>query len=85
MVEWPPPPGGGLLPNNMNTMPTLKAGQKPVLRFALAGQIVSDWRVARRIQLAAMRDGREWLVPQARNVAIKLRRAAATANLGDVS
>lgn len=44
--------------------------------FALAGQIVKDWREARRIQFAAMRDGREWVVPQARNVAIKLKRAA---------
>jgi hypothetical protein len=45
--------------------------------FALAGQIVRDWRVARRIQLEAMKEGREWLVPQARNVAVLLRRAAA--------
>jgi len=49
----------------------------PALRFALAGHIVSDWRAARQIQLDAMRAGHEWLVPQARNVAIKLRRAAA--------
>ncbi len=47
------------------------------LRFALAGKVVSDYRVARRIWREAVRDRKEWLIPQARNVAIKLRRAAA--------
>jgi hypothetical protein len=54
----------------------MRAQHTPGPRFALAGQVVTNWRQARRIQLDAMRTGRDWLVPQARNVAILLRRAA---------
>ena len=46
------------------------------LTFALAGELVSDHRRARRIWREAMRTGKTWLVPQARNVAILLKRAA---------
>lgn len=45
------------------------------LAFALAGQIVRTPQHATRVLIEAQRDGREWLVPQARNVAAKLRRA----------
>ncbi|WP_156516008.1 hypothetical protein [Achromobacter ruhlandii] len=46
------------------------------LTFALAGELVSDHRRARRIWRDAIRTGKTWLIPQARNVAILLRRAA---------
>lgn len=46
------------------------------LTFALAGELVSDYRRARRIWRDAIRTGKTWLIPQARNVAILLRRAA---------
>lgn len=46
------------------------------LTFALAGELVSDHRRARRIWHDAIRTGKTWLVPQARNVAILLKRAA---------
>ncbi len=46
------------------------------LIFALAGELVSDHRRARRIWRDAIRTGKAWLIPQARNVAILLRRAA---------
>lgn len=49
------------------------------LTFALAGELVSDHRRARRIWREAIRDNKTWLVPQARNVAILLKRAAAAA------
>lgn len=52
--------------NSKNTAPA---------RFALAGKIVSDYRVARRIWREAIRDRKTWLIPQARNVYIKLRRS----------
>lgn len=47
------------------------------LVFALAGELVSDHRRARRIWRDAIRTGKTWLVPQARNVAILLKRANA--------
>lgn len=52
----------------------MTATNKPT--FALAGELVSDHRHATRIWFAAIRDGKAWLVPQARNVAIPLKRAA---------
>lgn len=45
--------------------------------YALAGEIVRTPQHAMRILVAAQCDGRAWLVPQARNVAAKLRRAQA--------
>lgn len=47
--------------------------------FALAGQIVRTPQHAMRILVAAQSDGREWLVPQARNVHAILNRHAAIA------
>lgn len=47
------------------------------LVFALAGELVSDHRRARHIWRDALRTGKTWLVPQARNVAILLKRANA--------
>ncbi|MFY1954943.1 hypothetical protein ACOTCL_18095 [Achromobacter xylosoxidans] len=46
------------------------------LTFALAGELVSDHRRARRIWRDAIRTGKTWLIPQARDVAILLQRAA---------
>ena len=47
------------------------------LRFALAGHVVSDWRHAHRIWRDALTNAsHSHIVPQARNVMLKLRRAA---------
>jgi hypothetical protein len=55
---------------------TAQAADRPArkVRYALAGEIVSSSRRARRILLEAQREGRAWLIPQARNVAIRLQR-----------
>lgn len=47
------------------------------LTFALAGKLVSKPAEARRIWADAIATGKDWLVPQARNVYILLKRAAA--------
>lgn len=45
--------------------------------YALAGEIVRDSKHAKRILIDAIRTGRDWIEPQARNGMIKLRRAEA--------
>ena len=50
----------------MNTKP---------LTFALAGKLVSSPAQARAIWSDAIRTGKAWLIPQARNVYILLKRA----------
>ena len=47
---------------------------KPIA-FALAGRIVTSSKEARSICIEAIKTGKHWLEPQARNVAAKLRAA----------
>ena len=55
------------------------ATKKLGLAFALAGQIVKTPQHARRILQDAVVNKKDWLIPQARNVAILLSRAKANA------
>lgn len=45
--------------------------------YALAGEIVRNSKHAKRILIDAVKNCRDWQIPQARNVMIKLRRAEA--------
>ena len=45
------------------------------IAFALAGRIVTSSKEARAICIEAIKSGKHWLEPQARNVAAKLRAA----------
>mgnify|MGYP000196212497 CR=1 FL=1 len=56
-----------------------KAANRQITRFALAGKMVSKPAQARAIYLDAVRSRKDWLVPQARNVYILLKRAQAAA------
>jgi len=58
--------------SNNTTQTAARPARK--VRYALAGEIVSSSRRARCILLEAQREGRAWLIPQARNVAIDLHR-----------
>ena len=43
------------------------------LTFALAGELVSDAAHARRILIDAIKNRKEWLIPQAESVLLQLR------------
>lgn len=45
------------------------------LQFALAGKIVKKSSHAHQIGAIATKNNQDWLIPQARNVAVLLRRA----------
>lgn len=49
---------------------------KPKMTFALAGELVSDAAHAKRILVDAIRNGKEWLAPQAESVLRQLRAQA---------
>lgn len=55
------------------------ANKKSGPAFALGGEIVKTPQHARRILQDAIVSKKEWLIPQARNVAILLSRARAAA------
>lgn len=48
---------------------------KQPIAFTLAGRIVTSSKEARAIRIEAIKSGKHWLEPQARNVAAKLRAA----------
>lgn len=50
---------------------------KQTIAFALAGQIVRTPQHAYRILSSAITNKQDWLIPQARNVAVLLSRAKA--------
>lgn len=54
----------------------MSAKHTPGPAFALAGEIVRTPQHARRILVQAVARRQEWLIPQARNVAALLSRAA---------
>lgn len=51
---------------------------KPILKFALAGEIVADAAHAKRILVNAIHHDKKWLVPQAESVLRQLRGNAQT-------
>lgn len=59
----------------INQQKTVKVNAKPIA-FALAGRIVTNSKEARAICIEAIKTGKHWLEPQARNVAAKLRAAS---------